>query len=357
MGRLELLDQSKFTRLPIFGTPAAKGQLLAEANLLRPTNFTRRHFVPEETLDPYHRVELDGEVGIPLRLTTNSLRKLGKETITAVKECAGNYRGFILEKEKIAPGEVMWGSGGAVRVKATGVLLSTILNIAKPFNSIKEIVFRASDSGKTAQSENTTFERSLPMEVVRHRSESILIAYEMNGHEINPRLVVPGWYSMSWVGDLEQITASSEEFGGFFQKDRYVIPTDEGQSIPVREIVPRSRIKSVQLVVRNGDGLFAGTVIVWGDAWSADSRKISQVELSFDDGKNWTPTNFRFKLKSPFDAWEWVAYIEKFPKGEIELLTRTVDRKGESLQPEYAAINKHGYAYNGWRPGIQIKTS
>src|SRR5271155_5542386 len=56
--------------------------------------FVRTHvYVPAVSLDEW-RLTVGGEVGTPLTLTMDDLRKMPAAELVAVVECAGNGRGF-----------------------------------------------------------------------------------------------------------------------------------------------------------------------------------------------------------------------------------------------------------------------
>jgi len=61
----------------------------------------------------------------------------------------------------------------------------------------------------------------------------VLLAYEMNGRELEPqhghpvRLIVPGWYGMASVKWLMSIEATRVPFDGFQQMVAYRVQRDE----------------------------------------------------------------------------------------------------------------------------------
>ena len=101
-------------------------------------------------------------------------------------------------KNDYAPGEVdavsIDSKGTEKRVRAVGVLLETILQARGA---------SVMDFGSATASASDGYTITIPGAVLHGRD--ILVAFEANGEEIDPRLVVPGERAMYWVKFLSEI--------------------------------------------------------------------------------------------------------------------------------------------------------
>jgi DMSO/TMAO reductase YedYZ molybdopterin-dependent catalytic subunit len=86
---------------------------------LTPTElfYIRSHF-PAPKIDPAcYRLTIDGAVRTPLAVSYEELRGMRSETRTAILECAGNSRVFLVPRDamgNVQPGEHDWNYGGYV---------------------------------------------------------------------------------------------------------------------------------------------------------------------------------------------------------------------------------------------------
>ena len=194
------------------------------------------------------------------------------------------------------------------------------------------------------------YERSLPL--AEARREEVLLAYAMNGEPLPPqhgfplRLVVPGWYGMTSVKWLEEITVLDRPFEGYQQTRSYRLrqtPDEPGEA--VTRVLPRS------LMIPPGIPDFAtrdrvlepGPCTVRGRAWSGFGP-IERVEVSVDGGMGWSDA----RLGPQPSAWSWRSWEwdwESSEPGVYELCCRATDAAGNA-QPLDASWNLGGYANN-----------
>src|SRR4029450_3025484 len=87
------------------------------------------------------RLSVDGEVGNPLTLTMDDLRRMPSVELVSVLECAGNSRGFY---EPSMPG-LQWGHGGVGNAKWRGVRLRDVLRRAGIQAEGKQVFFDGAD--------------------------------------------------------------------------------------------------------------------------------------------------------------------------------------------------------------------
>ena len=307
------------------------------------SSFYKRNHFPIPHLDPSTWVlTVDGEVEQPLMLSYDAILSLPRRTLTSTMECAGNAR---VSFDPPAQGE-QWKYGAASTAEWTGTPLAGVLGAAGPRDGAWEIVFEGADRGQVAGEDGPTgFVRSLPLERALH--PDTLLAYAMNGepmpteHGAPVRLVVPGWYGMASVKWLERIRASSVQFRGFFQWDRYMMvdPDDESR----REPLGAMRVRSIFTEPLDGAAIPRGRHHIRGLAWSG-SAPVERVDVSTDGGASWLPAWFT----SPEQRYTWrqweIAWDADAP-GSCTLQCRAIDVNGDT-QPVEARWNRLGYANN-----------
>jgi DMSO/TMAO reductase YedYZ molybdopterin-dependent catalytic subunit len=176
-----------------------------------------------------------------------------------------------------------------------------------------------------------------------------LLANEMNGEPLSVehgaplRLIVPGWYGMASVKWLRKITVLDHKYEGFFQTDRYVVPGDDGNPVPVSNIAVKSLISWPQ----QGESLRMDTYNVVGLAWSGHAH-IRKVEFSDDGGESWQEA----ELVGPRYRYAWQQWNFAWnPKrtGHHNIVARAEDEEG-NLQPLESKWNRLGYMINGVKP-------
>ena len=118
--------------------------------------FVRTHvYVPTVKLDEW-RLKVDGEVGTPLTLTMDDIRKMPSVEMVAVTECAGNGRGFY---EPTVPG-LQWKTGSVGNGRWRGVRLGDVLKRAGIKPTAVEVLFDGADQPIGTMQD---FRRSIPV--------------------------------------------------------------------------------------------------------------------------------------------------------------------------------------------------
>src|SRR5213078_45841 len=109
-------------------------------------------------LDPVSwRLEVQGLVERPLRLSLRDLHNMRSGTLVATLECAGNGRSAF---DPPAEGE-QWQLGAVSTAEWTGVPLAEVLGRAGLSPQAREIVFRRADQGSVGEAaDSIRFERS-----------------------------------------------------------------------------------------------------------------------------------------------------------------------------------------------------
>jgi DMSO/TMAO reductase YedYZ molybdopterin-dependent catalytic subunit len=304
--------------------------------------YVRNHFETPR-LDPLSwRLEVNGLVERPLRLSLRDLHGMRSETLVATLECAGNGRSAF---DPPADGE-QWQLGAVSTAEWTGVPLAEVLDHAGLRSQAVEIVFRGADQGNAGDAADPIrFERSLPITDAGHTGS--LLAYAMNGeplpleHGYPLRLIVPGWYAVASVKWLTEIEATDAPFTGFFQTERYVYETGRNGTV-TREPVRLQQVRSVITQPSTGQQLTAGALVVRGVAWSG-AAPIDKVEVSIGSGP-WH--NARLIGQRHRHSWQWWELLTRIDgPGGTTLRARATDLAGRT-QPDRPRWNRLGYGGN-----------
>ncbi|HWW94654.1 MAG TPA: sulfite oxidase [Vicinamibacteria bacterium] len=307
--------------------------------------FVRQHWIPVAPDLKNWALTVDGEVGVPLKLSLGELNAMPQTTVTCVLQCAGNGRGFM---KPVVPG-VQWQFGAVGNARWTGVRVKDVLRKAGLKGTGQHLHTFGTDKppGKVPP-----FFRSLEMEKVL---EDGVIALKMNGealsllHGAPARLVVPGWAGDHWMKWLERLSPQKDPQKGFYMDVGYRFPNKPGdpgvtfkpdEMSPVTELFVKSNITDAPKSARVGQ-----TVTLRGFAFSG-APDISKVEISADGGATWKNA----VLDPEHDPYAWRLWT--FPwkpeaPGKVTLWARATDSRG-SVQPKEAVWNQSGYLYNAW---------
>jgi len=153
-----------------------------------------------------------------------------------------------------------------------------------------------------------------------------LVAYEMNGvplpdrHGFPARVIVPGYFGEKHVKWLTRIELATGEVKGFYETQGwgpdFIVPT-------------RSRID-----VPYNDALFSlgkltGPIEIKGVAYGGD-RGISKVELSFDEGQQWTAAEIYYSGGDlAWSLWKARGGWQPEAAGNYTVMVRATDGEGE----------------------------
>ena len=288
------------------------------------------------------RVSIGGVVRHPLELSIADLRARASVTMPVTMECAGNGRARLAPRPVSQP----WLNEAIGTAEWTGTPLAPILAEAGLRDDAVELVFAGADRGVQGGVEQT-YERSLT--VAEATTADVLLAYAVNGVPLPPqhgfpvRLLVPGWYGMTSVKWLAQITAVAEPFDGF-QMQAYRLRADpEEPGIPVTRMLPRALMipPGIPEFLTRARLVDAGSQEITGRAWSGWGQ-IARVEVSAD-GVGWAPA----ELGSASGPHAWAPWRFRWDAqpGEHELACRATDVAGNT-QPDVQRWNHHGLSNN-----------
>ena len=292
------------------------------------------------------RLQVGGAVERPLTLTLDELRERPAVELTATMECAGNGRALLEPRPLSQPwlteavGTATWG----------GAALTALLAEATPASAALDVVFAGLDRGVEGGVEQR-YARSLPL--AEALGSGAVLAYEMNGAPLPPqhgfplRLVVPGWYGMTNVKWLAELTVTTERFAGYQQTTAYRVRASEHEEgRAVTRMRPRSLLAPPGLpdFYTRERVVAVGHVTLAGRAWSGRAP-IALVEVSDDGGASWAEATLTRDLE---DLSAWVRFEfdwEPARPGTFMLCCRATDETGES-QPLEAEWNVGGYENN-----------
>jgi DMSO/TMAO reductase YedYZ molybdopterin-dependent catalytic subunit len=271
-----------------------------------------------------HRLEVTGLVRKPLKLSMADIKARRKRTITATLECGGNGNG---------PGFM----GAIGNVKWTGTRLADLLEDCAPLKRGVEVVFFGADHQKEkirGADYQQNFARSL--HITDAMRDDLLLCYEMNGepltkeHGFPLRLVVPGWFGISWVKWLKRIEVLDRRYMSKYMATEYVTlrgeEREDGPTWRLTSVGPMNVKSIIARAVRFQDGNVRLTGAAWGDG-----TPIRSVEVKVDDGP-WQEAKID---RSPRDKYTWRFFSFDWRKpgpGEHSVVSRAIDAEGR-VQP------------------------
>lgn len=315
--------------------------------------FVRWHLPDIPTyIDPdAYTIKIDGLVDRELNISLKSLKHDFEQVeVTAVLQCGGNSRSAF---HPVAGG-IQWGSGAMGCAKWKGVRLSDILDRAGLKKDAKWIGFNGKE--KAAYYESPNFIRELHLEEL---DDHVILAYEMNGEDLPYlngyplRLVIPGYYSDSWVKMMSHITVTNEYKSLFFMDTAYRIPdndteseTPENRSKTTKPIA-KMNVKSVIGYPLNGAKIAHNSQLVVRGVAFDSGLGIKDVLVSVDDGVTWESS----LLDNSAGRYAFKAFRFSFKPsgyGKLNIMAKAVNRLGEE-QPLAKDVlwNHGGYKYNG----------
>ncbi|CAI6150323.1 MAG: Protein-methionine-sulfoxide reductase catalytic subunit MsrP [uncultured Sulfurimonas sp.] len=296
-------------------------------------------------------IKIDGLVEKELNITLKELRNDFEQVeVTAVLQCGGNSRSAFTPMA----GGIQWGSGAMGCAKWKGVRLSDLLNKAGLKKDAHWIGFNGKD--KAAYYETPNFVRELELEEL---NDHVIVAYEMNGEDLPYlngfplRLVIPGYYSDSWVKMLSNITVTSKYKSLFFMDVAYRVPDNATESETPENKAKKTKpitnmnVKSIIGYPENGMKLYHNSHLVIRGVAFDDGHGIRQVMISTDEGKTWNEALLKQEDgRYAFTEFRFTYKPTKY--GKLNIMAKAINRLGNE-QPLSKDIlwNHGGYKYNG----------
>ena len=337
-------------RPPLLETPR---EVFSKAITPNDEFFVRWHLpeIPTYIDTETYTLNINGLVNQEISLTLKDLKENFEQVeVTAVLQCGGNSRSAF----KPQAGGIQWGSGAMGCAAWKGVRLRDILNRAGLQKEAHWIGFNGKDNA--AYYESPSFIRELE---ISELDDHVIVAYEMNGEDLPYlngfplRLVIPGYYSDSWVKMLSNVTVTKEYKNLFFMDVAYRVPDndceceDPNDKAKVTKPITHMNVKSVIGYPTNETIVHHNShVVVRGVAWD-DGHGIKNVFISTDEGKTWQAS----VLDEDAGRYAYKAFRFSFKPtkyGKTTVMAKAVNRLGQE-QPLAKDIqwNHGGYKYNG----------
>jgi len=315
--------------------------------------FVRWHLPDIPTyIDPdAYTIHIDGLVEKELHISLKELKHDFEQVeVEAVLQCGGNSRSAF----NPVAGGIQWGNGAMGSAVWKGVRLSDILNRAGLHKDAKYIGFNGKDNA--AYYETPNFVRELEVEEL---NDHVIIAYEMNGEDLPYlngyplRLVIPGYYSDSWVKMLSNITVTNKYKSLFFMDVAYRVPDNEcecetpEEKFKTTKPITTMNVKSIIGYPENGMKVYHNSHIVVRGVAFDDGHGIKAVMISADNGKTWEESILKkASSRYGYTAFRFAYKPEKY--GKLKIMAKAIDRLGNE-QPLAKDVkwNHGGYKYNG----------
>lgn len=266
--------------------------------------FYKRNHGPIPVLEDYslYHLEVGGVAPNLLTLSMEAIKKLPKHTVVATLQCAGNRRTAMSVTQKVKG--VGWGIAALGNGVWSGARLSDILNVVGipqytkvSTSGAKHVEFVSVD--KCKEENGGPYKSSIPLLQATSPEADVILAYEMNGQELNRdhgfplRVVVPGVIGARSVKWLKGIYVTAEECQGFFMQRDYKMfpPSVNWDNINWESRRPLMDFPVQCAICHPEDRAYVekgNKVTVQGYALSGGGRGIERVDVSVDGGKTWT---------------------------------------------------------------------
>lgn len=338
-------------RPPLLETPR---DVFSQAITPNDQFFVRWHMPEIPTLVDLkeYRLKVNGEVERELSYTLDQLKNdFEPVEVTAVLQCGGNGRSAYTP----TAGGIQWGNGAVGNATWKGARLRDILDRAGIKKGAEWIGFNGMDNA--AYYETPNFIREMHMEEL---DDHVIVAYEMNGEDLPylngypVRLVIPGYYSDSWVKMLSNLTLTTTYQKLFFMDVAYRVPDNDcecedpkdkhGKTKPITHM----NVKSMIGYPTNNTKVYLNShVTIRGVAFD-QGKGIKEVLISTDEGKTWDQAHLQKNSYGRYSFLEFRYNFKPTSYGKQKIMSKAINKAGEE-QPMAADIkwNHGGYKYNG----------
>ena len=361
-------------------------------------HFVRNHSaVPEIDVDEYTlTIEGDG-----VKTTTFSYEDLknnfDKVDIHSVIQCNGNRREdfHYVDGKTPAFGPPHWVAGAIGNAKWSGVRLRDVLRASGmdvDAISLGKKKFGDKDTqvgllGMDHDEVGNQYCCSFPFDKAIDPFGDVLIAYEMNGqpiprsHGYPIRAIVPGHAGARNCKFLEKVTITNTPCKDYCNWKQYAVHAPDVamrkiaefnvhkeelmqdpavQEMPVQSMITNPSAGDILCAAKNG----AKSIYVKGIAWGGGGAGINRVDVSLDNGVNFTKAEV---LPNPVEQrrrsqWSWVFFEKNIPitnemretilsgKAVDVVLTSKALNTAWNVQPSEMEPNwnSHGCCVNHW---------
>lgn len=248
-----------------------------------------------------HTLTISGLVDKPTTFTMDDLAKMPRTTVPVTTCCSGQRRKELNMITKTIG--FNWTVGAQSCNLWTGVKLSHLLELCGV--DMKNGRFVWLEGAEAEELPNGAYGTSIDLVTAASPFEHVLIAFEQNGIPLHPdhgfpvRCVVPGYVggrSVKWLENIIIMDRPSENFYHFH--DNRILPSfvdtklaaEEGWFYRDEYVYNQLNVNSVTVYPAHGETISAGdrgSYTIRGFGYSGGGRKITRVEISFDEGKTW----------------------------------------------------------------------
>ncbi len=338
-------------RPPLLETPR---EVYSQAITPNDQFFVRWHMpeIPTHVDLKEYRLRVNGEVEKELSYTLDQLKnEFEPVEVTAVLQCGGNGRSAFTP----TAGGIQWGNGAVGNATWKGARLRDILERAGIKKDAEWIGFNGMDNA--AYYETPNFIREMHMEEL---DDHVIVAYEMNGEELPylngypVRLVIPGYYSDSWVKMLSNLTLTTTYQKLFFMDVAYRVPDNacecedpndkHGKTKPITTM----NVKSIIGYPTNKTKVYLNSHLTVRGVAFDQGKGIKEVLISTDEGKTWDKAHLQKNSYGRYSFLEFRYNFKPTSYGKQTIMSKAINKAGEE-QPLAKDIkwNHGGYKYNG----------
>ncbi|KAI9293250.1 sulfite oxidase-like protein [Neoconidiobolus thromboides FSU 785] len=325
--------------------------------------FFKRNHGPIPLIDENkHFISIEGIVPKPLNISVKEIKSdYKKHTILAALQCAGNRRDGLLKVKPVKG--VIWGPGTIANSYWAGARLRDILLDAGIPEDVSQFEYPDAHVWMEAVGgveEDRCYGSSIPLKWAMNIDNDVLLAYEMNNellprdHGYPIRMVVPGVIGARSVKYLNKIIIQNEESPSFFQRRDYkILPQDVEEKDAFKywdksQSIHEMNVQSVICTPSNQSKLEVSCNEVKGYAISGGGRKVTRVEVTFDEGKSWELASLK-QEKVGNGYWSWCLWSLKVKSinPNTTIMCRAWD-SASNTQPELPIWNFRGVMNNCW---------
>jgi sulfoxide reductase catalytic subunit YedY len=307
--------------------------------------------IPTYTEIEDFRISINGLVDKPLYVSLQDLKtKYNQVEITAGLQCGGNSRSAF----NPTTSGIQWGNGAMGCAKWKGVRLKDLLKRAGLDKEAKWMHFNGGDRAQFYKTASLVRELE-----IGEIGDDVIIAYEMNGEDLPylngypVRLIIPGWYSDSWVKQINNITVTKEYKELFYMDVAYRIPDSDCECETPDKLASKTKpittmnIKSLIGFPTKDTVVKVDTMMIARGVAFDGGFGIKEVLISLDEGNSWQNS----MLDDEIDPYAFRGFRFKFKptkKGSYTIMVKAVNRLGEEQPfPKDIKWNHGGYKYNG----------
>ncbi len=352
-----------YEKEPLNGAPPpflARGEFITPFDLF----YIRSHGdIPELDVTEY-RLCINGLVAKPVELSLDQLRlNFPVHQVAATLQCAGNRRDELIQVKDI-PGQAPWAGNAISHGVWTGVRLADVLaSVGLDQAKAKFVEFIGHD--KTEKEHQPPFGGSVPLS--KALSPETLLAFGLDGqplplaHGFPLRAIVPGYLgarSVKWLREINVLDHPSENI---FQAEEYRLhpAAASKEHHDARAALPMGEMPVTSYICRVHRGHPGGSdpMVIEGYAYVGGGEEIHRVEISEDEGENWTQTELLPLPDSGLQSrdeeggrWTWRFWRAELPAAEmapVQLAVRAWDTAANTqpARPE-DVWNYQGYGNN-----------